>query len=107
MSKKVMVLWFYVVFGLILSICLIGVKDKDFKYDKLKNKIINATEKYISDKKYNVDISDSVLVYISDLVDGEYIKEEELKDYCFDKVIYYNGLLQDDFDIYEECKIEK
>ena len=91
MSKKVMVLWFYVIFGLVLTICLIGVKEKDFKYDDLKDKLVTATKKYISDKQYNVGVSDSVLVYVSELIDEKYITEEELKDYCFDNVVYYNG----------------
>ena len=64
MSKKVMVLWFYVIFGLVLTICLIGVKEKDFKYDELKDKLVTATKKYVADKQYNVGVSDSVLVYI-------------------------------------------
>ena len=107
MSKKVMVLWFYVVFGLILSICLIGLKQKDFKYEELKDKLVDATKKYMNDKNYNVEVSDSLLVYVSDLIDGKYIKEEELKDYCFDNVVYYNGIFQDEYDVYEECKVQK
>lgn len=107
MSKKVMVLWFYVVFGLILSICLIGLKQKDFKYEELKDKLVDATKKYMNDKNYNVEVSDSLLVYVSDLIDGKYIKEEELKDYCFDNIVYYNGIFQDEYEVYEECKIEK
>lgn len=99
-----MVLWFYVVFGLILTICLIGVREKDFKYYELKDKIVDATKKYINDNHYNVQVSDSLLIYVSDLVDGKYIKEEELKDYCFDNVLYYNGYFQDEFNVTEECK---
>lgn len=108
MSKKVMVLWFYVIFGLVLTICLIGVKEKDFKYDELKDKLVAATKKYVADKQYNVGVSDSVLVYVSELIDEKYITEEELKDYCFDNVVYYNGIIQDEYKINEECKnIEK
>ena len=107
MSKKVMILWFYVIFGLVLTICLIGVKEKDFKYDKLKDKLVEATKKYVSDKQYDIEVSDSVLVYVSELVDEKYITEEELKDYCFDNVVYYNGIFQDEYDVYEECKVQK
>jgi hypothetical protein len=107
MSKKIMVLWFYVVFGLILSICLIGVKQKDFKYEKLKEQLVDATKQYMSDKKYDVEVSDSLLVYVSDLIKEKYVREDDLKDYCFDNIVYYNGIFQDDYEINEECKIEK
>jgi hypothetical protein len=107
MSKKIMVLWFYVVFGLILSICLIGVKQKDFKYEKLKEQLVDATKQYMNDKKYDVEVSDSLLVYVSDLIKEKYVREDDLKDYCFDNIVYYNGIFQDDYEVNEECKIEK
>lgn len=99
-----MILWFYVIFGLILIICLIGVRQKDYDYENMKKEVISATKKYMLEKNMDIDINSSMLVFVSDLVKAKYIKQEDIEDYCFDSVVYFNGLLEDEYKIYEECK---
>lgn len=104
MSKKIMVAQFFIVACLILSICLIGVKEKDFTLDKLKKNVISASKKYMQDKNVDIAISNSYVIYISDLVEKKYISNENIDKYCLDEVVYFNGILYDDYEIIENCK---
>ena len=103
-----MVVQFFTVACLILLICLIGVRQKDFDYDKLSKELIKASKKYMADNKIETSISNSFVVYIDDLIEKKYIKDsEELDKYCVSEVVYFNGLLQDDYKIINKCEETK
>ena len=104
MSKKLMVVQFFVVTCLILLICLIGVRQKDFTLSKLQNNIISATKQYIKDNNIEVELSNSVVVYINELIDNEYITDENIEEYCISEVVVFNGILQDEYRIVKNCE---
>ena len=105
MSKKLMVVQFFTVTCLVLLICLIGVKQKDFTFDKLSKELISACKKYMADNNIETSISNSFVVYIDELIEKEYIKDsEDLDKYCISEVVYFNGILYDDYEIIENCK---
>lgn len=104
MSKKLMVVQFFVVTCLILLICLIGVRQKDFTLSKLQNNIIEATKQYIIDNNIEIDFSDSFVVYINELIENEYITDENIEKYCITEVVIFNGILQDEYEIINDCE---
>ena len=104
MSKKLMVAQFFVVTCLILLICLIGVRQKDFTLARLQNNIINASKKYIEDNNIEIDMSNSFVIYINELVDNKYISDENIDKYCIKEVVVFNGILQDEYKIINDCQ---
>lgn len=104
MSKKLMVVQFFVVTCLILLICLIGVRQKDFTLSKLQNNIIDATKKYIEDNNIEIELSNSFVVYINELIEKEYITNENIDKYCITEVVIFNGILQDEYEIINNCE---
>lgn len=103
-----MVVQFFTVTCLVLLICLIGVRQKDFDYDKLRKELVSATKKYMSDNNIETSISTSFVVYIDDLIEKKYIKESEnLDKYCISEVVYFNGIIQDDYKVINNCEENK
>ena len=68
MSKKLMVAQFFIVTCLVLLICLIGVRQKDFTLVRLQNNIIEASKKYIKDNNIEIGFSNSFVIYINELI---------------------------------------
>ena len=102
-----MVVQFFTVTCLILLICLIGVK-KDFTFDKLSKELISACKKYMADNNIETSISNSFVVYIDELIEKEYIKDsEDLDKYCISEVVYFNGIIQDDYKVINNCEENK
>ena len=105
MSKKLMVVQFFTITCLVLLICLIGVRQKDFTYDKLRKELVNATKKYMSDNNIETNVSRSFVIYIDELIDKKYIKENEnLDKYCISEVVYFNGIIQDEYEVINNCE---
>lgn len=108
MNKKLMVVQFFTVTCLILSICLIGVKQKDFDYDKLRKELVSACKEYMADKHIETALSNSFVVYIDELIENNYIKKsDELDKYCVSEIVYFNGILQDDYKVINNCEESK
>ena len=104
MSKKLMIVQFFVVSCLILLICLIGVKQKDFTLVKLQNNIIDASKKYIKDNNIEIAFSNSFVIYVNELIEKEYISDENIEKYCITEVVVFNGILQDEYEIINNCE---
>ena len=107
MNKKIMVAWFFIIVCLVLSICLIGVKEKDFALDRLKKEVISASKKYMSDNNIEIAFSNAYVIYISELVEKKYISDDNIDKYCISEVVYFNGILHDDYEIINNCKKNK
>ena len=75
-----MVVQFFTVTCLVLLICLIGVRQKDFTFDKLSKELVNACKKYMADNNIETSVSNSFVVYIDELIEKEYIKDSESLD---------------------------
>lgn len=108
MSKKLMVIQFFTVTCLILLICLIGVRQKDFEFSDLSKELIKASKKYIADNNIEISLSNSFVIYIDDLIEKQYIKKSEgIEKYCVSEVVVFNGILQDEYQVINNCeKIE-
>lgn len=104
MSKKLVVMQFFVVTCLILLVCLIGVRQKDFTLSRLKSDIIKASKKYVEDNNINVEVSESIVIYINDLIGNDYITDENIEEYCISEVVIFNGILQDEYKVINNCE---
>ena len=105
MNKIVMVVWGLVISSMLFLILMIGYKKQDRTYIKLTEDLKNASEKYIKDNNLGSKVGDSVIVFIRDLIEGNYIKENEVIDeYCIDGIIYTNDLIKDQYTIRTYCE---
>ena len=103
-----MVVQFFTITCLILLICLIGVRQKDYDYAKLSKELISACKEYMADNNIETALSNSFVVYIDELIEKNYVKESEnLDKYCVTEVVYFNGILQDDYKIINNCEESK
>ena len=78
---------------------------KDKEYIAVTSQLKEASLTYIKDKNMNLKINESVKIFIDDLVNDNYIKEDELLDkYCIDSIVVSRGLLKDDYVFNKDCK---
>lgn len=104
MNKKILVLWSFIIVGILLSVLLMGLSEKDLKYVKLEYTLKLAGRAYIKDNNINTNINESYVIFTKDLKN---IKKEDLDKYCIDKVTYYNGILIDKYLVSKDCNKNK
>ena len=107
MNKKIMVLWAVIVVMLLTAIFLIGYNKRDKKYIELEKKLNDATYLYLKNNDMIPETDESVIVFVSKLVEEEYIKyDEELEKYCIESITFTKGLVKDKYEIVKYCKDE-
>ena len=105
MNKRIMVIWGMLVFIILATILIIGINKKDKVLFRLERELNSSTKKYIKDNNIKVNMNESYTVQISDLIDKEYIKEDERIDkYCVQKIIVHKGLVFYEYKIYKDCE---
>ena len=107
MNKKIMIVWGMLIFLMCTLLLLIGFKYKDTDYMRLEIDLRNATKAYMKKNNLNPKISESVKVFIDELINDNYVNEESAKKYCIKSVTYSNGILVDDYEIEKECENEE
>ena len=75
MNKKILVLWSFIIVGILLSVLLMGLSEKDLKYVKLEYTLKLAGRAYIKDNNINTNINESYVIFTKDLKN---IKKEDL-----------------------------
>ncbi len=103
MNKKIMIIWGMLIFLICTTLLLIGFKYKDTDYMRLELDLRSATKAYVKKNNLNPKISESVKVFIDELINDNYISEDMAKKYCIDSVTYSNGILVDDYKIETNC----
>ena len=104
MNKIVMFIWGLVIVGMCTVIFMIGYKDQDRDFNKLSKELKIAGQEYVKDNRLSVKMGDSVIIYIDDLIKGQYIIEnEKIEEYCIEGVVYSNKVLKDQYDIKINC----
>ncbi len=105
MNKVVMVVWGLVIVSMCTLIFAIGYKEQDRVYINLTKEIKQAGKLYVKDNRIKTKIGESKIIYIDDLIKGQYIeKNEKIDEYCIDGVIYSNEILKDSYTIRIDCK---
>jgi len=108
MNKIVMVVWGLVVASMLFLVLMIGYKKQDKTYINLTKELKSASERYIKDNGLGAKVGDSVIVFVKDLIDGNYIKENEvIDDYCIDGIIYSHDIIKDQYTIRTNCEDKK
>lgn len=104
MNKVVMFIWGLVIVGLCTVILMIGYKEQDRDYLKLTKEIKTAAKEYVKDNRANVKTGDSIIIYINDLISGQYVEEnDKIKKYCIEGVVYSNHIFIDDYEVKINC----
>lgn len=108
MNKIVMVVWGICIVGLFTLILLIGYKEQDKDYINFQNELKKASEKYIYDNRLKTKLGSSIIVYIDDLIKGQYIEEnDKIDEYCIEGIVYTNNLLKDTYTFKTNCEDKK
>ena len=109
MNSKIMVLWAFLIVMLLSVLLLLGYIKRDKVYLEFEKKVEKATLVYISDNKIKVETEKATIVFINELVEKEYLKDEEenIKKYCVESVNYTKGLIKDKFKLNKNCKKEE
>lgn len=108
MNKVVMFIWGLVIVGLCTVIFMIGYKEQDREFINFTKELKLAASTYVKDNRITAKTGDSVIIYIDDLIKGQYIDEDDkIKEYCIEGVIYSKQLFSNKYDIKINCNNEK
>ena len=110
MNRIVMVIWGLVIVSMCTLIYMIGYKQQDLDYLSIAKELKKAGETYANDNRLSLTtkIGNSSIIYIDDLLKGQYIKEDEkIQDYCIEGVVYSNNLIKDSYTIKQNCEGKK
>lgn len=102
MNKKIMIVWFILVFLILTTVLVIGLNEKDLNYIKFEYKIKLVGRKHIKEKKIKTKINDSYVIFIDDIKDK--LDNKKIEEYCIDSINYYNGLIFDKYSVIRKCK---
>lgn len=107
MNKTIMFFWGLIIFVICGYILFLGYNMKDKEYEAVTSQLKEASLAYAKDKNIELKFNESVKIFIDDLINDEYIKDDELLDkYCIDSVIIQRGLIQDDYIFTKDCDKE-
>ena len=105
MNKIVMVVWGLVIVSMCALIFLIGYKQQDREYIKLSDELKTAGKSFIKDNNIKIKTGDSYIIYINELINGQYIeKNDKIEEYCIEGVVYSNEVFHDTYSIRINCK---
>ena len=107
MNKVIMVIWGFVISLLLGLILIIGYKQRDNIYLDLSSSLQKSTQKYVLKNNSNIKFNDKIIVFVSDLIDGNYIKEEDkenIEKYCIKSIVYRKGLFEEKYIFNKDCE---
>ena len=79
MNNKIIILWGFIIFGLVISIYLIGInKSEEVKYKELKENLKLSVDNYLTDN--NLWPEKNITITSKDLIENNYLNE-----------LYYEG----------------
>ena len=74
MNNKIIILWGFIIFGLVISVYILGIsKSDEVKYNELKESLKLAVDNYLSDS--DLWPSDSVTISSDELIKNNYMNE--------------------------------
>ena len=76
MNKWMMVLQGVIVCGLLGIVLVIGYGQRDKDYIKYTSELKAASKKYMLNKKINPKINETIVIFVSDLIDGAAVSED-------------------------------
>ena len=90
MNNKIIVLWGFIIFGLVISIYILGIsKSDEVKYDEIKDNLKLSVNNYLADN--DLWPVNSVTVSSEELIENNYMNELSYENSkCFADVIVTN-----------------
>ena len=74
MNNKIIVLWGFIIFGLVISIYILGIsKSDEVKYNELKESLKLSIDNYLSDN--NLWPSNTITISSEELIENNYLNE--------------------------------
>ena len=74
MNNKIIVLWGFIIFGLVISIYILGIsKSDEVKYNELKENLKLSIDNYLSDN--NLWPSNTITISSDELIENNYLNE--------------------------------
>ena len=108
MSNKIFVIWGLVIVMLLGTLLILGNNKKDKVYMALEKDLDKATLVYLKNNNMVPELDESAIVFVSKLIEEDYIKEsEDLKKYCIESITFTKGLIKDKYEITTNCKDEE
>ena len=104
MNKIIMFFWALIIILMLVTILLIGYNKQDKIYLELESNLKQAAKCYVKNNNLKPKISESEIIFVDKLIEGEYIKEDNIKEYCIDSVVYSRGLIIDEYKINIKCE---
>ena len=107
MNRITMAVWGLTIFAMCFLILAIGFKqDKDYAH--LTSSLKDVTEKYIKDNNISIKLNNSSIVLVSDLINEEYIEEDEkIDEYCIKSVVVTKRIFGYKYEMNIDCKKEE
>ena len=108
MNKVTMVIWGLIIFALCFVILMLGFKQKQTDYYIYTTSLKDAGKQYVKDFGIEPKIGDSIIIKIDDLIDGQYIKEDEkLEKYCIEGIVYTKGIISGSYSLKQSCEVKE
>ena len=104
MNKVVMFVWGLVIVGMCTVILMIGYKEQDRDFLKISKELKASAKAYVHDNRIDIKIGDSTIIYVDDLIKGQYVEEnEKIKEYCIEGIVYSNRIFIDEYKVNINC----
>ena len=109
MNKFTMVIWGFTIFALVFVILIIGFNKQDKDYNRLTTDLRVVAKKYIKDKDIKLGINESSVIFINDLIEENYLEEDEMiNKYCIKSIVVQREIFRNIFKFNIECeKVEE
>ena len=105
MNRFTMALQAFIIVCLLGIVLVIGYSKQDKGYIEYTRGLRSACIQYMKDKNIDPKIGETNIIFVSDLLDEEYI--DEVKDeYCIVSVIHRQGLLFGKYKANKDCTIK-
>ena len=107
MSKKVMVLWFLVIFIMCATLVVIHYNTLDKRLIEIEKTLKVASRDYFRDNDMMPSLNESSVVKVEDLIELDYVDEDEMSKidkYCIKSVKVVNKLFIPVYEVIKDCK---
>ncbi|NLC47894.1 MAG: hypothetical protein GX758_00855 [Tenericutes bacterium] len=107
MNSKIMFLWGSIVVLICAFLIVLSNSQKDKVLLRLERDVKTATKEYVANENLEPKFNESTVVYIEQLLEKKYLKDEELlNEYCINRITFTKGLVIDKYIIIKECEKE-
>ena len=104
MSRTSMILQALLVAGILGVVIIIGFNEKDKEYISYTRNLRTICNQYMKDKNTNLKFNETELIFLSDLVDKEYLDSTENK-WCIYSVSFTKGLIFGKYKANKDCTV--